>query len=483
MNKIKLKKKYMVIVPHADDEISIAGSIIYELSKKNENIYVLYTTNGDYFFNGKIRLKESIDALNYFGIPENHIIFLGYGDGWKTKNIYNGNYLEILESNRGKKETYGLDNHPEYRYQKNKYHSTYTRNNYKTDMKDAILDVEPDVFMVVDFDNHPEHRATSLIFEEVMGDILKEKDNYHPIVLKKFAYSSSWYGESDYYSIPKLITKPPKKNEVLDSNYELDNPYYTWEKRIQFSVPKETNTLFLRDNILFKAAKKHVTQMAWHRIIRVSNSDIVFWLRRTDSLTYHAKIKVTSGNAEYLNDFKLIDCDNVMSEERNARIINKCLWSPDEKDSKKEISIYFKKNVSISQLVLYQNFDISSNIKSLQVTFSNGYVTEVKSVFKKKNIINVIIPKQNNILNVKICILDYEGKKPGFSEIEVYENTDDNNQILPLQLYKNENYDFRINLKKYRIKSKIERLYLDFIYGCEKIIFITVIKLIKILKL
>lgn len=472
----------MVIVPHQDDEINVAGAIIYELTQKSQEIFILYTTNGDYYYDGKIRLKESINALKHLGVPEENIIFLGYGDGWKKKNIYNANDLEVLESMRGKKETYGLDSHPEYRYKKDRYHSKYTRNNYKNDMKDAILEIKPDVFFVVDFDSHPDHRAASLIFEEVIGEILKDKDNYYPIVLKKFSYISSWFGERDYYSIPKLITMPPKKSQLLDSNYELDNPYYTWKDRIRFSVPKEANTIFLKDNILFKAAKRHITQMAWHSIMRVSNDDIVFWRRSTESLTYQAKIKVTSGEAKYLNDFKIIDCDNVMSKEKNAHIINKCIWIPDKKDLKKEISIYFQKNVSISQLILYQNFDLNSNIKNLIITFSNQYKLNLNYLTKKKNIINIIVPKQDNISYIKIRIIDYEGDKPGFSEIEAYENILDNKDLFPLELYKNKKNDLKINLKKYKIQSKFERLYLDFIYGLEKIIFLIVISLIKRLK-
>ena len=38
----------MVIVPHDDDELAIAGPMIYEAVKKELNIKVVFSTNGDF---------------------------------------------------------------------------------------------------------------------------------------------------------------------------------------------------------------------------------------------------------------------------------------------------------------------------------------------------------------------------------------------------------------------------------------------------
>lgn len=43
------------------------------------------------------------------------------------------------------------------------------------DIKDVILDYCPDYIIAIDFDDHRDHRGVSMSFEEVMGNILREK--------------------------------------------------------------------------------------------------------------------------------------------------------------------------------------------------------------------------------------------------------------------------------------------------------------------
>ena len=81
----------MVIVPHEDDELAIAGPMIYEAVKKELNIKVVFSTNGDFYAHeGEIRLKEAIKSLNVLGVKTEDIIFLGYGDQTKECHLFNG---------------------------------------------------------------------------------------------------------------------------------------------------------------------------------------------------------------------------------------------------------------------------------------------------------------------------------------------------------------------------------------------------------
>ncbi len=104
-------------------------------------------------------------------------------------------------------------------------------------MMDVILDLLVDVLVVVDFDYHPDHRSTSLMFEEVMGEILKTKNDYRPVVLIKFAYTGVWDGPKDYYKTPREVTCLPPKELVNDNRFELDVPAYSWNNRIRFEAP------------------------------------------------------------------------------------------------------------------------------------------------------------------------------------------------------------------------------------------------------
>lgn len=44
------KQKVLVIIPHEDDEINVAGSVMYSYVQKGADVYCVFTTNGDYSF-------------------------------------------------------------------------------------------------------------------------------------------------------------------------------------------------------------------------------------------------------------------------------------------------------------------------------------------------------------------------------------------------------------------------------------------------
>lgn len=54
----------LVIVPHEDDELAIAGAMIYGAVQQKMNIKVVFVTNGDYYrHEGIIRIREAEEAL------------------------------------------------------------------------------------------------------------------------------------------------------------------------------------------------------------------------------------------------------------------------------------------------------------------------------------------------------------------------------------------------------------------------------------
>lgn len=56
----------------------------------------------------------------------------------------------------------------------------------------------------------------------------------------------------------------------------------------------------------FKAMASHVSQQAYKRGSRLINGDQIFWKRRTDNIALYADITVSSGEANYLNDFYVL---------------------------------------------------------------------------------------------------------------------------------------------------------------------------------
>lgn len=80
-----------VIVPHQDDELVIAGPMIFAATKKGMNVKVIFVTNGDYnAHEGPIRMREAMRSLAVLGVKQENILFLGYGDQTGSKHLYNG---------------------------------------------------------------------------------------------------------------------------------------------------------------------------------------------------------------------------------------------------------------------------------------------------------------------------------------------------------------------------------------------------------
>jgi len=341
-------KKVLFIVPHEDDELLIGGALLINLVRDNGyDVSVFIATNGDYNpLQHSTRIQESLCALRSIGVRMDHIFFGGYGDSWKGKHIYNSGNDEIKESHGGFKATYldvlGVE---EWHYQRFNEHVPYTRKGYLNDIKDLINTMLPDVIICVDMDSHRDHRCLSLLVEEALSGILKKDGTaYSPILMKKYAYQGVLHGKYDFFSYPL-------KRTCNDSN-DTCNPYYKWDERVSYSVPVDCSTQFIFCNYLNKLARMYCSQDVWMWVPCFVNEDIVFWLRNTNNLALTSKITVSSGKEEYLNDFKLIDTNDV--EKENCDYAELC-WRPDVHDSDRCIIIKLHAQRKIKHVKVYFN--------------------------------------------------------------------------------------------------------------------------------
>lgn len=417
-------KKVMVIAPHQDDEINIAGATINNFVQNGSEVIVVFTTNGDFLGKGEIRINEAINAMKRLGVDEDNVVFLGYGDQWDTdyKHIYHAPGDEIIESNIGNTETYGIKEKEDFRKMISNTSSEYTRDNYKMDVKDVILEYLPEMIFAVDFDAHPDHRTTSLIFEEVMGEILKKNQEYNPLVFKGFAYNTAWNAEGDFYSYNLESTLLPAGEAIDNVTYELDIPNYNWEDRVRFPVNKNMLGYTKRSNLLYKALKEHDSQLAYTRMVNIANSDQVFWKRNTGSIAYDGLIEVSSGEPKYLTDFKLVDSSDITV--RKPSIFEKCVWVPESEDKEKTVRVTFNKPSDISSLSLYDNFSLEDNIIKGRIAFSDGSEVIVDKFNKNGSETKVDFPVKDDIEYVEFQIIEFEGDEPGLCELEIFNHAD-----------------------------------------------------------
>ncbi len=425
-------KKILILVPHQDDEINLCGGMLASFKKINCEVHVVYSTNGDYFVKDYFRHKEAIKVLKYFNVKKENIHFLGYCDQLKDQknHIYLTN--ELWHNVRNINETYTYNNQ-DYHYLKSGYHNQFYKENFLHDIKDIILDIMPDFIFAIDIDYHPDHRALSLSFEKVMGEILKENENYKPFVFKGFAYSTSYNGYNDLFNSYNVSTKINKEKFSIKT---ISNMYYDYNDRCRFPVLEIVYTNNLFKNKIYKTLKYHASQVLVRKTKSIINNDNIYWRRRTNNLLNVADVKVSSGDQKYLNDFMFFDLDDVMNGDKEYLKISKKFWHPNDED--KKIIIKFDKPKNIYEFNFYQqSYDLNSKIKKVELTIDkNKYIIDLENM-----VTNYCLEKAIKTSKIEIKLLEVEGYNYGFSELEIFSPED--NKINFIKLIKNDDFIYK----------------------------------------
>ena len=415
-------KSVMVIVPHQDDEINLAGATIRNLVNHGITVYVLFCITCDLLEPPSIRVAEGIRSCRLLGVPDENILFLGYCNEPKvhaTLAFYNASDDTVITSSRGETSTYGMPDRPEWCWLMHKTHRAFSRGNFRNDITDVLLTLMPDLIFAVDFDRHPDHRAVSLLFEEAVGNILKRPDNiYFPEIYKGFAYNGSYLGPRDFYK--SLNLSGEVKAEGSFSNnlaFDTDFPPYNWNERVRLPLPRETVSRTLNGNFLYASVRAHFSQGLLHNAKRIFNSDQVFWRRRTDAVSYNAKFTVSSGDASYLSDFKLADTKDILALPAS---FDSGTWVPDLHDDKKEVTVTFQKPQEIHCIALYGNAEESSRVLGGTVTLSSGAILSFGPLKKGAKVNYIDLEEPARISWIKVQITKWEGVAAGLTEIQVY---------------------------------------------------------------
>ena len=364
-------KNVMLFAPHEDDEINIYGGLIEQYVKYGSTVRVVFSTNGDFYRLGKLRIWEALKVADRYHIPRENFIFLGYSDSIvnaEGKHIYNNESgEERLTSHAGFNKTYGTKTKPPYK------NSSFTRNNILNDFKSVILEYEPDILYCCDYDGHADHRAISLFFEEAMNEILKENPFYRPEVYKGFAYSTAWDGKEDYYSLNALSTHLKKPADIM-----RETNTYAWKDRVRLPVAIESLSHVMQNSLSYRAMMEYSSQTATDHANGILNSDNIFWKRRTDSVLYDAEISATSGDPACLLDFKMVDSDDIKNDK--GLPLGK-QWHATIADENKIIGIKLPNPRKISSVVLYGSPEENSKIVNAAVSlgsyqFSTGELND-----------------------------------------------------------------------------------------------------------
>lgn len=405
--------RVMVIAPHEDDDLNLCGGIIDQYVSSGSEVYVVFATNGD--CDGPsmaaIRLQESVNALGKLGVSPDHIIWLGFGDQWTPQtfgdtlvnHIYNSPEAEALWTSAcGKTQCYGSHTLPSFTDR------NYSRSSYVSSIRDVILEKMPDVIYGVDYDIHPDHRATDLFLEEVLCQILKENPSYTPTVYKTFCYGTSWGAPDDFHgNLNLLSTKKP------DVTLDTAVTSFQWEDRVRLPLDRGNLNRILYNNRVAMALQEYYSQSAYMQAGSVLNGDKVFWNRPTDSLLYNADISTDSGPVRLLNDFKLKDSSDIT------------VLSPPVDgiftDLDTEIHVSLPSQTTLSAIWLYDNPSPEDNILSGYIRFDDGQTIPFGPLNPLGNPTKLAFSTKTT-QQFHVGITASVGSMAGLCEIEAYEN-------------------------------------------------------------
>lgn len=403
-------KNVMILIPHQDDEINLAGGLIEQYTAAGSEVTVVFTTNGDRFGESQRRAGETLCVMSELGVKKENICYLGFGDLWQgqtygdrfVSHIYNSPDPDALwMSTYGATATYGTETIPCYQ------ELAYTRSNYLSAIRSILLQKRPDTLFVVDFDSHLDHRAASLLFEEAMGEILKEYPDYHPAVYKGFCYGTAWEAPSDYFADINLLSTVKPYDYIWE---ETDTPY-RWEDRLRFPLSERNLNPVLSGNSVYKTLASHASQSGDMHATQVLNGDKVFWQRRTDSLLHQAEVFVGNRKTGLLNDFKLRDypdITDITGQNCNLEVV-----------STEPVRIRFPDTVTANTIHLYDDPDDTRNILAGYLAFSDGSRVDFSALNPDGTVTVLSFPK-TNLSDMEIVVTDYEGDWAGLCEVELF---------------------------------------------------------------
>ena len=325
----------LVLVPHQDDEVNIAGQIIPSVVEEGMECRICYFTNGDYREgDGPVRAKEAISVARFLGVPAESVVFLGYPNYDEKRHLYDVPG-EVIGS-FGHDKPYGyLDGFPCWSSKRAEGPRALTRDSVVADIVDVVASFLPDVILCIDFDAHPDHRALSLLFDEAMERFLQTQREYEPLVLKSFAYATLWNGPRDYYEFVETVRPVGLPDSWI---FELENPNYLWDERVRLAPNPMTLTPDRKGNLVYEAFRRYPSQKAWPHYRSVCNADVVCWPRRTDNLLLDAEVTASSGDVRNLGVFRRFDVKSVCAPLEDIEFLP-IGWIPEDADEAPSLRI------------------------------------------------------------------------------------------------------------------------------------------------
>ena len=402
------EKRVLAVVPHEDDDLNLLSGVTGQFTDAGSEVYVVFVSTGDAAGLGEKRVYEAINALSLDGVPEENIIFLGYGDSIPDDgiHIYNAAPNAVTPSLSGRTETHAAPNHEAYREG-----TLYTRENLLGDLRSVIEEIRADVIFCVDYDENIDHRAVTMFFDEALGEILTAAPGYDPLVLKGFTYSTAFHAPADFYDSVNLLST------VNPDGERMENGVYCWDARVRLPMDGRAFSHSITECRSFAVSREYESQMLWRIAPRIINGDKVFWQRCTGSLLYGAAVRVSSGSGAELTDFRLLHSEDLAGRE----LPYSAVWTPENGDTAREAEFTFPA-ADVAEGRLYDNPSPEDNVLAAELVFPSGNRYAVGALDPAGTVVPVDEPDCEGFT---VRLLETEGEHAGLTEAEAYSGAHD----------------------------------------------------------
>ena len=415
--------KVLVLAPHQDDELLLAGGILEDLVQASE-VHIIFSTNGDYTRKRPLprerkglRMQEAYRAMQEFGIPAERVRFMGFGNEWQPErsgkpgerylHLYHAAPDAVQHSFSGESETWGTAAAPCIRAG-----LAYTRRNFVELLRGELARLRPDTIICVDYDVHADHRALSLLFEEALAAEMKADAGYAPFVLKTFAYSCCWNSPRDFYCENLLSTPRPMPGDEMS-----EVPAYRWSERLRVPVSRGCVSRVLPGNLLYEAYMQHESQAVPMEGVkeRMINGDKVYWWRPTGNVLLQAQVEAESGDAAALHDFHLYGAADITNPDELPTAAG---WFPPAGKARAHFTLAAP--TRLAQLRLYAVGGTGSCIEKLRLTLSNGVQKKLGPLPANGSALVVATDCEEAVSGFTLELLATTGPRPGLAEVEAY---------------------------------------------------------------
>jgi LmbE family N-acetylglucosaminyl deacetylase len=269
LERFKKGERVLILSPHPDDEAIACAGVIQQALKAGAKIRIVYLTNGDhnelafivyekritvrqseFVHMGQVRQQESIKAMQFLGLSENDLVFLGYPD-YGTFSIFS-QYWQARKPFRDR-----LTRISSVPYKDNpSYGAAYCGESILKDLNRQILDFKPDkIFVSHPADVNVDHKSLYLFLQVALSDL--EGQIPSPKVYPYLVHCVGWPKPRHYH--PELELYPPDRFIDSEINWvRLDLSFGELDKKYQsifYKSQTESSAFYLfsfaRENELF----------------------------------------------------------------------------------------------------------------------------------------------------------------------------------------------------------------------------------------